>query len=130
MFSQLQSLEIRCDAPPYAVVRACKDFDFHSPLDVRWCRMSHLASAEEKRKDYFGIRLLKRLLEKNKTKAQTCTCGQPLPDLKKYDFTFHSKKVGCYLLGQCRRCRTMYWDDNLPLAAWMEEGVAGLTDDF
>ncbi len=130
MFSQLRSLEIRCDAPPYAVVRACKDFDFHSPLDVRWCRMSDLVSPEEQRNGNFGLRLWHWLLGKRKPSVQTCTCGQPLPDLKRYDFAFDSKKVGCYLLGQCRRCRTMYWDDASPLPAWMEDSVAGLTDYF
>jgi hypothetical protein len=64
----------------------------------------------------------------SRRKEHVCTCGQPLPDLKKYGFTFASQKVGDYLLGQCRRCRTMFWDEALPLPAWLGDGVAGLTD--
>lgn len=40
MISRLGTPEIFCDAPPYAVVRACETLGFQSPLDVRWCRKS------------------------------------------------------------------------------------------
>jgi hypothetical protein len=128
MFSQLGRLEICCDAPPYDVVRACEKYGFYRPLDVRWCRMNYFASKEGRHKKNLGIRLWQRLFGTRETQVQTCACGQPLPELQKYGFTFHSKKVRDYLLGQCHRCRTMYWDDPLPLRAWMQEDGDGLTD--
>jgi len=97
MFSQFGQLEIWCDAPPYGVVRACKGCGFHSPL-------------------VFG---------RGRQKEPTCTCGHPLPDLKKYGFSFLSDKVGDYLLGQCRRCRTIFWDAAVPIPAWVKEDVFG-----
>jgi hypothetical protein len=42
---------------------------------------------------------------------QTCTCGEPLPALEKYAFTLNSGRVLDYLLGQCARCRTVYWEE-------------------
>jgi len=115
MFSQFGQLEIWCDAPPYAVVRACNGYGFHSPLDVRWCNMSRFLIGEGQRQDDFGIGLWQWLFGRTKTSKHTCTCGQSLPDLKKYGFSFLSEKVDDYLLGQCRRCRTIFWDAALPL---------------
>jgi hypothetical protein len=125
MFSRFGQLQIWCDAPPYAVVRACKGCGFYSPLDVRWCRMSRFLDEEGKRWRIFGFRLWQRLFGRSKPKEHTCTCGQPLPSLKKYGFSFLSKKGGDYLLGQCRRCRTIFWDAAVPIPSWMKEGVLG-----
>jgi hypothetical protein len=128
MFGRFGRFEICCDAPPYGVVRACERCGFHTPLDVRWCRMSKFLSGEGHRRGNVGIRFWRWLFGKGKPRVRTCTCGQPLPDLKKHGFTYLSKKVGDYLLGQCPRCRTVFWDEAMPLPAWLEEGVAGLTD--
>jgi hypothetical protein len=130
MFSQLGQLEIWCDAPPYSVVQACEEGGFLSPLDVRWCRMSHVVSAEGQTKGNFGIRLWQRFFGMRKPQVKTCTCGQPLPDLKLYGFILLPRKVSFYLLGQCHRCRTMYWDQTLPPPSWMEDDEAELTDSF
>src|SRR5580693_7139879 len=108
MLSRFEQLEIWCDAPPYAVVRACKGCGFHSPLDVRWCRMSEFLKGEGQRWGIFGFRLWQWLFGRSKSKERTCSCGQPLPSLKKYEFSFLSKRIGDYLLGQCRRCRTIF----------------------
>jgi len=128
MFSRSGQLEIWCDAPPYAVVRACKRCGFHSPLDVRWCRLSRFLNGQGHRKGIFVLRLWHWLFGRRRPREHTCTCGQPLPGLKKYGFSFLSKKVNDYLLCQCRCCRTIFWDAAMPLPAWMEDGVAGLTD--
>jgi hypothetical protein len=128
MFSQLGRLEICCDAPPYGIVRACEQCGFCSPLDVRWCRLSHFVAGGGQWKGSFGSRLWQWFFGKRKPKAKTCTCGRPLPHLKVVGFTFLSKKAGDYLSGQCRRCRTMYWDETLALPEWMEESVVKLTD--
>jgi hypothetical protein len=42
MFSRLGPINIDCDAPAYGVVEACEKLGFQSPLDVRWCGMSHV----------------------------------------------------------------------------------------
>jgi hypothetical protein len=125
MFGRFRQFEICCDAPPYAVVRACKGCGFRSPLDVRWCRMTHFLNGEGHCKGIIVLRLWHWLFGTRKAKKKTCTCGQPLPALKKYGFTFLSKKVGDYFMGQCRRCRTVFWDEALPLPAWVKEGVLG-----
>jgi hypothetical protein len=38
-------------------------------------------------------------------------CGHVLPTLEKYAFTFAFGKVVDFLLGQCHRCRTMFWEE-------------------
>jgi hypothetical protein len=126
MFGRSRPFRIDCDAPPYGVVRACAGCGFHSPLDVRWCRLGHFHAGGGQRQEHLGVRLWQWLCRKRRPEARaTCTCGQPLPDLKKYRFAVLSEKVGDYFLGQCPRCRMMFWDEALPLPAWMAEGVSG-----
>jgi hypothetical protein len=122
MFGRSGPFEICCDAPPYGIVRACARCGLRSPLDVRWCRLSHFVAGGGQREGGFGMRLWRWLFGGRKPPT-TCTCGQPLPGLKHYGFIFRSEKVGDYLLGQCRRCRTVFWDEALPLARWAEDGV-------
>jgi hypothetical protein len=125
MVSRFRQPDIWCDAPPYAVVRACKGCGLHAPLDVRWCRLSRFRNGEGHYRVSFVRRLWHRLLGRGRAKEQVCTCGQPLPDLKKYGFSFLSAKVGDYLLGQCRRCRTIFREGTVTLPTWMEEGWVG-----
>jgi hypothetical protein len=107
MFSQLGPIEICCDAPPYAIVEACGQVGFESPLDVRWCKLSHfLASGGSA----FGS-LSWKLFGGNVPKERACSCGQRLPVLEKYTFMFASEKLADYLLGQCHICRTIFWED-------------------
>jgi hypothetical protein len=127
MFGRIRQFEICCDAPPYGIVRACERCGFQSPLDVRWWRLSRFLAGEGPGNSNLVIGLWQWLGGWRKRKPTTCTCGRPLPDLKKYSFTFFTMKVGDFFLGQCRQCRTVFWDDALPLPAWMEDGVAGLT---
>jgi hypothetical protein len=104
MFSRLGPIDINCDAPPCSIVEACAKLSFQAPLDVRWRRAS--------RHDHDGIlgfHALFWLLGAGR--AATCNCGQPLPLLERYTFTFASGREASYLLGQCRRCRTMFWED-------------------
>ena len=128
MLGQPGQFEVCCDAPLYAIVRACEQGGFRSPLDVRWCRLSHLAEADGQGQGNVGSRFWGWLLGRRRRRPPTCPCGQPLPDLKSYRFTFLSRKVGDYLLGQCGRCRTVLWDEALPLPAWKEGGGVRLTD--
>ena len=45
-------------------------------------------------------------------KGQACSCHEPLPVLDWYTFTFSSGQVACFRLGQCRRCRAIYWEED------------------
>jgi hypothetical protein len=128
MSDQTEQFEVCCDAPPYGIVRACEGCGLRAPLDVRWCRLTHFLDAEGQRKVPFGVRVWRWLLGRTGRQAKTCTCDQPLPDMKKYGFTLCSKKVGDYLLGQCG-CGTVFWDEAFPVPAWLEQGVVELTDD-
>lgn len=109
MFSQLEMLEISCDAPPYAVVRACEKLGFQSPLDVRWCRVSQVIRGHSKPggiSAWFPWNWF--------SQGNTCTCNKPLPVLHKHAFTVDDK-VADYLLGQCCRCRTIVWEHLDPI---------------
>jgi hypothetical protein len=99
MSSDLGPIEIVCDAPPYPVVRACAGLGFHGAQDVRWRRLDR--------------RRLKRptgLFPWLRGSKPACTCGQPLPALESYTFTFVSGSKAEYFLAQCARCRTIFWD--------------------
>ncbi len=57
------------------------------------------------------MRTWKALLGMSKCKATNCSCGADLPVLEKYTFTFSSFRQVHYLLGQCRRCRTIFGEE-------------------
>jgi hypothetical protein len=116
MASQLGPIEICCDAPPYLIVQACQILRFHSPLDVRWSRMSHFLSEPTP-----GPRLWNFLFAKSPQDKSTCACGMPLPVLESYAFTFACGKVLNYSLAQCRKCRTIYWEEGM-VPAYNEAG--------
>jgi hypothetical protein len=50
------------------------------------------------------------LLPWRRTGTPTCSCGQAVPPLESYTFTFVSGKETQYHLGQCPHCRTIFWD--------------------
>jgi hypothetical protein len=108
MFNSLRPIDIVCDALLYSVVKGCGKLGFQSPLDVRWCRMSHFLGG--KRKHGRGFHLLRWLFGGSQPSNTTCTCGQPLPIMKPCSITFLPGKVNDYLFGQCRRCLTMFWE--------------------
>jgi hypothetical protein len=58
-----------------------------------------------------GLRLWSFLFIKNQPDKRTCTCGEPLPVLEDYAFTFACGKVLNYSLGQCPKCQTVFWED-------------------
>ncbi len=47
--------------------------------------------------------------------------------IRLWRWLFGKRRVGDYFLGQCCRCRTMFWEDGLPLPSWREAGMAALT---
>ena len=121
MFNILGPMDIECDAPLYCVVKACGQLGFQSPLDVRWCRMSRFRGGQ--REPDRGFHPLRWLFGGGPSPKRTCTCGQPLPLMECYTCTFESAKECHYLLGQCRRCRTMFWEEvSVPSRTETESG--------
>ena len=111
MSKRLGPLDVECDSPPYAVVRACHRIDLHTPEDVRWCRMSHHLAAQGGWRDFLGHEPFKSLLGVQHHSDKPCVCGGRLPMLERCTFTFNTGRQVCYLMGQCRRCRTIFWDE-------------------
>src|SRR5262249_3128658 len=109
MVCRLGPIDVCCDAPLYAVVRACAGLGFHAPLDVRWCRLSHFLREHGVPPEPAGNRLWRWLLGRRRPE-RTCSCGEPLPVLGVYGTPGCPEGVGDYLLGQCRRCRTIFWE--------------------
>ena len=110
MASQLGPLEVECDAPSYAVVRACRSIGVHSPEDVRWCRLSHYLS-QGGWKGLFQALTWNNLLGRGETDEKCCSCGVGLPLLEKVTFTFTSGRQESYLMAQCQRCGTVFWEE-------------------
>jgi len=106
MSSQFQPQQFDCDAPDYCIVKACQELGFHSPLDVRWCRMGHLLGRHG-----IGSGLLGWLFGRSRPSEKRCACGQPLPRLERHLFAFDSGRRATYLLGQCGRCHRIYWEE-------------------
>jgi hypothetical protein len=97
MSADLGPIDIVCDAPPYPVVRACEGADLRSPADVRWARVETPAG--------HGSGELPALPGRS-----ACSCGQPMPSLEVCTFIFFATgNHVSYFLGQCGRCRTIFW---------------------
>ena len=112
MSSKLGPLEVVCDAPPYCIVRACHLIGLRKPEDVRWLRMSGFI--KERTGDESGsVSFLQKLLwTSGRVKDTACTCGERLPALEKYVFTLLHHGDLYYLLGQCSRCSTIFWEED------------------
>ncbi len=108
MSTPLGSIDICCDAPPYPVVQACRQLGIRSPEDVRWLRMSEFRTRQDRGQHGPPLRFWKMLWNRGGRAAKTCTCGEPLPDLRLV--TLDAGATASYLLGQCGRCRTVFWD--------------------
>lgn len=112
MSNQSNFLEISCDAPSYVIVQASKQAGLETPEDVRWCRMSHRDQRRAPRgllhsplwKLFWGA--------SGADFSRYCNCGIALPELENYRFIMlREGREICYLLGQCPRCHTVYWED-------------------
>jgi hypothetical protein len=111
MASQFGPIEIACDAPPYPIVEACWMLGFQSAPDVRWCRMSTFLHGEGEGGSVFSLQSWKGWLGMGRARGHCCSCGEMLPTLEKCTFTFLSGSKTDYLLGQCPRCRTIFWEE-------------------
>jgi hypothetical protein len=104
----LGPIEIVCDAPPYHVVRACNLIGFESPEDVCWRRLDHHEARGGWRK---LLHLCQRLLGVRPSTESRCACNEEMPELNCFSFTFVMNRTLTYRLGQCPRCRTVFWED-------------------
>jgi hypothetical protein len=111
MSSSLGPIEIVCDAPPYAIVRAALALGFYCPEDVRWCRLSHFRAEHESRWELLNPLSWKAALGGTPRREMDCSCGQDLPVMERYVFTYGTGAQALYLLGQCRRCHTIFWEE-------------------
>jgi hypothetical protein len=111
MFSRLGPLEISCDCPPYAIVEASQRIGLRTPEDVRWCRLGHYLNEPPTWREVFRLHSWKYLLGLGDRRKKMCVCGQPLPCLARYAFTYNTGMEESYLLGQCSRCKTVFWEE-------------------
>jgi hypothetical protein len=108
MASRSNLLELECDAPPYDIVSSSEAIGLRRPLDVRWCRIGHMIRKPESRglwafaRRMFGIPARPRI--------RACSCGHEAPALDRVKFMCLGCSAGEFLLGQCPRCRTVYWE--------------------
>jgi hypothetical protein len=111
MANQMGPFDISCDAPPYSVVTACRRLGFQEPEDVRWCRLRQVLDAPAQEWDELKRHPWNLLIRLGSGKGKKCRCGHKLPDVDRYTFTFETGRESSYLLGQCSRCRTIYWEE-------------------
>lgn len=110
MAEQVGPMEVCCDAPPYAIVRACREVGFRTPEDVRWNRMSYFLISQAVRRGYLHPMSWKLLPSVSTAELKRCSCGEVLPNLEGYTFTLSSGEELLYFLGQCPRCRSIFWE--------------------
>lgn len=110
MSKPLGPIDVCCDAPPYAVVRMSRDAGVRSPEDVRWVRVN--APRGEPRDQTRGLLgYLRELLRGAPCNVGgACTCGESLPDLSVVVASLDEGEEPAYVLGQCPRCGTVFWD--------------------
>jgi len=108
-FDWFETIELECDAPQYSIVQACRALGFRSPEDVRWCQVPSALAGPKPPHRWFSWGFLKSLLGRREPRPASCRCGQPLPHLDSYTFFLDSGAKQLLLLGQCSRCRTIFW---------------------
>jgi len=111
MAEQLGPIDESCDSPPYSVVTACRRVGIQEPEDVRWCRLNRVVDAPASEWAALRRQPWKLLVRLAVPGVRRCSCGQRLPGLDRYTFTFRTGREASYLLGQCASCRTVYWEE-------------------
>ena len=99
----LGPMEVICDAPPYPIVQACNAIGIEGSEDVRWIKMSHYLAEFEAAEIAKSLAACRR--------KDLCHCREKLPKLAKYRFTYSSGDEVTYSVGQCRKCRTVFWEE-------------------
>jgi len=110
-FNRSETLDIECDAPSYGIVRACHKVGFLAPEDVRWCSKSNARQAPLKQRGGLLVQAFKAVFRSTAPRRAGCICRYQLPKLDKYTFTFANGREQQLLLGQCRRCLTIFWNE-------------------
>jgi hypothetical protein len=105
-----ESIELTCDCPSYSIVKASRLIGLQHPEDVRWCRSSHHGRVRPSLRCFLRHpwKVLRLMCAGDKA---GCHCGRNLPLLEEYLFQLASGRQVRYRLGQCFRCRTVYWED-------------------
>jgi hypothetical protein len=96
--NNLGPIEVCCDSPPYTVVRACRQLGFQEPEDVRWSRVNRALPGQDGPWAFF------------RAQEHACRCGVKLPLLERCTFALRTGERMSFFLGQCPRCRTMFWE--------------------
>ncbi len=111
MAAPLGSIDVVCDAPPYEVVRACERVGLlRTPLDVAWHHRARYIADRGRQAGLFSLATWKRLLGLGKPERPCCGCGRAVPSLRRFTFEFASGRTIDYRLGQCIRCRAVFWE--------------------
>jgi len=110
MASQLGPIEITCDAPTYAIVRACRRLGFRDPEDVAWRRYQNGQDGRSTAQPG-SIESVIAALSFNRSAGERCSCGERLPSPEQCMFALQSGRVETFYMGQCHRCRIMYWNE-------------------
>jgi hypothetical protein len=111
MTNSLGPIDICCDAPPYPIVQSCVEIGIESPEDVRWCRLVEHRNAQSLFRQLIQFPPWSVIFDGRVLGEGPCTCGQMLPQLRHYVFTFATGEECAYYLGQCPRCRTVFWEE-------------------
>ena len=111
MANQLGPLDISCDAPPYSVVTACRRVGFQDPEDVRWCRLNQIMDTPPDEWEMLKRHPWRLLIRMASPEVKSCRCGQQIPTFDRYTFTYLTGHESSFLLGQCPRCKTIYWEE-------------------
>jgi hypothetical protein len=73
--------------------------------------MSHFLEQASVWKGIFHPLTWSKLLGGGEPGEQTCSCGTRLPLLERVTFTFTTGREETYLVGQCARCHTVFWEE-------------------
>lgn len=112
MSKRLGPIHVICDAPPHDIVEACAAAGFlRRAQDVRWCRLSRFLDARSGWHACFLKESWRLLGPIERPGRRYCSCGQELPNLDAYEFRDDDGGRSLYLLGQCSRCQTVFWEN-------------------
>jgi hypothetical protein len=114
MENKLGPIEINCDAPSYAIVRACRRLGLRDPEDAAWYKLSQYVHGRYGHREG-SLQALKALLGFPGPPLDHCLCGNPLPLMESCTFTLQSGREETYRIGQCVRCRTVFWEEAGPV---------------
>jgi hypothetical protein len=78
---------------------------------VRWCNVGQVLGEHLSWRGAFQFLTSDGAMNVNLRLEQPCRCGRTLPGLELYTFLLATGEEVGYFLGQCRRCRRIYWEN-------------------